>query len=87
MNVIQRNDLSSQRRRRKQLRNESTAAELLLWCFLRRSQLEGRKFRRQHSYCLSKRLCIERVHDEMHTEFLNKHFNSMTRCPHFQDSE
>ena len=34
---------------RKQLRNESTAAEAVLWTRLKGSQLEGRKFRRQYS--------------------------------------
>ncbi len=52
---------------RKQLRNESTAAEAVLWTRLKGSQLEGRKFRRQYSvenyildfYCTSEKLAIE----------------------------
>jgi len=52
---------------RKELRNNCTAAEATLWKSLQRSQLEGRKFRRQHSvgnyildfYCPAERLCIE----------------------------
>ena len=52
---------------RKQLRNNLTPAEAALWKMLQNSQLEGRKFRRQHSvgnyildfYCPSERLCIE----------------------------
>ncbi|WP_229311166.1 endonuclease domain-containing protein [Larkinella soli] len=52
---------------RQQLRNESTFAEEALWFRLRRSQLDGRKFRRQHSigyfildfYCPAERLAIE----------------------------
>lgn len=52
---------------RKDLRNNGTSAEATLWKFLQRSQLDGRKFRRQHSvgnyildfYCPSERLAIE----------------------------
>jgi len=52
---------------RKELRNESTPAEKKLWCALQHSQLDGYKFRRQHSvgfyildfYCPSKKLAIE----------------------------
>lgn len=52
---------------RKDLRNNSTAAEATLWKFLKGRQLEGRKFRRQHSvdnyildfYCPSEKLAIE----------------------------
>lgn len=52
---------------RKELRSRLTPAEATLWKFLQRSQLDGRKFRRQHSvgnyildfYCPEERLCIE----------------------------
>jgi very-short-patch-repair endonuclease len=52
---------------RKTLRNRSTSAESTLWKMLKNSQLEGRKFRRQHSignyivdfYCSSDKLIIE----------------------------
>lgn len=52
---------------RKQLRNNSTSAEATLWTYLQKSQLENRKFRRQHSlgnfiadfYCPSEKLVIE----------------------------
>ncbi len=52
---------------RKELRNNLTPAEVTLWLELKGKQLEGRKFRRQHSvgsyildfYCPSERLCIE----------------------------
>src|ERR1035437_1952232 len=52
--------------RRKELRNNSTSQEDLLWSKLKNSQI-GLKFRRQHSiggyivdfYCPSKRLVIE----------------------------
>ena len=53
--------------KRKNLRNKSTPAEAFLWKYLKHSQLEGRKFRRQHSienfivdfYCPSEKLIIE----------------------------
>jgi very-short-patch-repair endonuclease len=53
--------------RRRQLRANLTPAEARLWKHLQRSQLEGRKFRRQHSagpyvldfYCPAEKLAIE----------------------------
>lgn len=53
--------------KRKDLRNDGTPAEATLWKFLQSSQLEGRKFRRQHSignyivdfYCPSEKLVVE----------------------------
>jgi very-short-patch-repair endonuclease len=52
---------------RKKLRKNMTPAEARLWTYLRNSQLDGRKFRRQHSvgryildfYCPSEKLCVE----------------------------
>lgn len=52
---------------RKELRNNGTSAEAFLWKYLSKSQLEGRKFRRQHSignyivdfYCPKEKLIIE----------------------------
>ena len=52
---------------RKSLRNNLTPAEAFLWTLLKNSQLDNRKFRRQHSvgnyildfYCPSERLAIE----------------------------
>jgi very-short-patch-repair endonuclease len=52
---------------RKKLRNNSTSAEAVLWMRLKQSQLEGRKFRRQHSignyivdfYCPEEKLTVE----------------------------
>ena len=35
--------------KRKALRNNSTKAEIILWRYLKHSQLGGLKFRRQHS--------------------------------------
>nr|WP_255552094.1 endonuclease domain-containing protein [Roseivirga sp. E12] len=53
--------------RRKHLRNNGTSAEATLWTLLSNKQLEGRKFRRQHSiknyivdfYCPSEKLIVE----------------------------
>lgn len=52
---------------RKSLRSNLTPAEAFLWKLIKNSQLENRKFRRQHSvgnyivdfYCPSERLAIE----------------------------
>lgn len=52
---------------RRDLRNNLTKAEAFLWTKLQRRQLEGRKFRRQHSfgpfiidfYCPSEKLAVE----------------------------
>ena len=53
--------------KRKELRNNSTSAESVLWNLLKNKQVLGMKFRRQHSvgpyildfYCPQIRLCIE----------------------------
>ena len=53
--------------RRRALRNDATTAEAVLWKMLRKSQLHGRKFRRQHSigpyivdfYCPSEQFIVE----------------------------
>jgi len=63
------------KQRRKQLRNAATPAEAAPWKMLQKSQLMGRKFRRQHSigpyivdfYCPAERLIVEldgAVHDD-----------------------
>jgi very-short-patch-repair endonuclease len=52
---------------RRQLRTESTPAEIALWALIKGRRLAGRRFRRQHSigsyvldfYCPSERLAIE----------------------------
>jgi very-short-patch-repair endonuclease len=52
---------------RRALRNETTSAEAELWKYLQKSQLKGRKFRRQHSigpyvvdfYCPVEKLAVE----------------------------
>ena len=63
------------KRTRKQLRNKCTPAEAFLWKYLKHSQLDSRKFRRQHSienfivdfYCPSEKLIIE-LDGEVHFE-------------------
>lgn len=55
------------KQKRKDLRNNGTSAEATLWKFLQKSQLDGRKFRGQHSignyivdfYCPAERLVVE----------------------------
>ena len=60
---------------RKSLRNNATPAEAYLWKFLKQSQLDGRRFRRQHSignyivdfFCFEEMLAIE-LDGEMHNK-------------------
>jgi very-short-patch-repair endonuclease len=60
-------NLESSNERRKQLRQNLTSAEALLWTNLKKSQLEGKKFRRQHGvgpyivdfFCPECRLAVE----------------------------
>ena len=62
---------------RKELRNNLTSAEARLWTMLKKKQLEGRKFRRQHSidnfivdfYCPQEKLVIE-LDGEVHNNIL-----------------
>ena len=61
------NNLPQRRAQRRSLRKRMTPAEAYLWSLLKNSQLEGRKFRRQHSfngyildfYCPSEKLGVE----------------------------
>jgi very-short-patch-repair endonuclease len=61
------NNLKGMKSRRAQLRANLTPAEAALWKALQRSQLGGRKFRRQHSvgmyvldfYCPREKLAVE----------------------------
>uniref|UniRef100_UPI00321760AF endonuclease domain-containing protein n=1 Tax=uncultured Draconibacterium sp. TaxID=1573823 RepID=UPI00321760AF len=63
---------------RKHLRNHSTAAEATLWKMLKKSQVGGYKFRRQHSvgkyvldfFCYELHLGIE-LDGEPHTDLQN----------------
>lgn len=60
---------------RKSLRNKSTPAEAFLWNYHKKSQLEGRKFRRQHSidnyivdfFCFEESLAVE-LDGEIHNK-------------------
>ena len=73
--------------RRKELRRSLTPAEAALWNSLQRSQLSGRKFRRQHSvgnyildfYCPECRLAVELDGQG--------HFNPMTSEYDYRRSE
>ena len=68
---------------RRELRNESTPQELLLWSRLKNSQL-GFKFRRQHSiggyiadfYCPNKRIIIE-IDGSQHFKKDNKEYDEI----------
>ncbi len=70
------NNLKYLKPTRKKLRNEPTPAEKLLWDKLRNKQLDGKKFRRQHSvgsyildfYCPEYRLAIELDGDSHFTQ-------------------
>jgi very-short-patch-repair endonuclease len=64
---------------RTSLRNKATPAEAFLWNYLKKSQLEGRKFRRQHSidnyivdlFCYEESLAIE-LDGEIHNMQIEK---------------
>ena len=61
------NNLSHKKEARRTLRNNLTPAEAVLWNRLKNSQLNNRKFRRQHSigefildfYCPQEKLAVE----------------------------
>ncbi|MDB5271112.1 MAG: endonuclease protein [Hymenobacter sp.] len=61
------NNLPHKKDERRTLRNNLTSAEAVLWNRLKSSQLNGRKFRRQHSigefildfYCPQEKLAVE----------------------------
>ena len=67
---------------RRSLRNESTSAEATLWQGLKKRQLRGRKFRRQHSigsyvvdfYCPTEKLAIE-LDGEVHNDSLREEYD------------
>ena len=64
---------------RKELRNNATISEKRLWKALKKSQLDGRKFRRQHSignyivdfYCPKESLIIE-IDGAVHNNTVNQ---------------
>jgi very-short-patch-repair endonuclease len=67
---------------RKELRNNPTKAESMLWKALQKKQLEGRKFRRQHSlgnyivdfYCPTEKLIVE-LDGSVHENFINEEYD------------
>ena len=69
-------NLKSEKELRQILRNNLTPAEATLWKALKGSQINGLKFRRQHSlgpyvmdfYCPSIRLCVE-LDGEVHNTY------------------
>jgi very-short-patch-repair endonuclease len=75
-NMVQRSNRKHLKPYRKELRNASTSAEAELWNHLKGKQLEGRKFRRQHSikkyivdfYCSTEKLIIE-LDGESHGDY------------------
>lgn len=68
--------------RRKALRKSLTSAEATLWKYLQKSQLKGRKFRRQHSiknfivdfYCAKEKLIIE-LDGAYHLDFAQQQYD------------
>ena len=66
----------------RELRQESTEAEKLLWAELRNKKLNGLKFRRQHPidkfvadfYCHEKKIVIE-LDGSIHDEKINKEYD------------
>jgi very-short-patch-repair endonuclease len=72
--------------KRKELRNKSTPAEIIIWNHLKKKQLNGRKFRRQHSigdyivdfYCPEERLAIELDGDFHFDEAMKKYDEERT---------
>jgi very-short-patch-repair endonuclease len=68
--------------RRKELRKNLTSAEATLWKSLQKKQLNGRKFRRQHSiqnfivdfYCASENLIIE-LDGTIHLDFAQENYD------------
>ncbi len=88
---------------RKDLRNNSTSAEATLWGYLKNKQLDGRRFRRQHSienyildfYSPSEKLAIEldgndhfTGYGQTHDEIRDKFLNSLNiRILRFENKE
>ena len=68
--------------RRKELRKNLTPAEATLWKYLQRSQLNGRKFRRQHSienfivdfYCPKEKLIVK-LDGAYHLDFAQQNYD------------
>jgi len=75
------NNLPETKYHRRSLRNDATPAEIVLWQYLKKSQVGGLKFRRQHGvgayvldfYCPEIKLCIELDGDIHHTPMSFEH--------------
>ncbi|MBO6607528.1 endonuclease domain-containing protein [Psychroserpens sp.] len=73
--------------KRRALRKNQTPAEAQLWKYLRGRQLQGRKFRRQHSimyfivdfYCPQEQLIIE-LDGEYHNDILQQAYDAKRTC-------
>ena len=73
--------------RRKELRNNGTSAEAILWTLLKGKQPDGKKFRRQHSvgnyildfYCPAAKLAVELDGDSHFTMEGMKYDENRTR--------
>ena len=69
------------KQKRRELRNNSTPAEIKLWKHLKSKQLKGRKFRRQHSignyivdfFCPQEKLVVEI--DGSHKNIVNENYD------------
>jgi very-short-patch-repair endonuclease len=74
LHQLRKNNLPPLRTLRRELRKHLTPAEAKLWTHIKSSQLDGRKFRRQHSvgryildfYCPQERLGVE-LDGEVHS--------------------
>ena len=79
-------NLPSQIEQRRELRKNSTAAEVALWQMLKNRQVEGVRFRRQFSigpyildfYCPEIRLCVELDGEPHFTQEGREHDNQRT---------
>ncbi|MCJ7465877.1 MAG: endonuclease domain-containing protein, partial [Maribacter sp.] len=68
---------------RKNLRNNPTKSESVLWKALQKKQLEGRKFRRQHGlgnyivdfYCPEEKLVVE-LDGQIHDNLVNQEYDA-----------
>jgi len=85
------NNLSSKKSRRRDLRSHLTPEEAFLWTHLQNRQLQGRKFRRQHSvgpyildfYCPSEKLAVEldgASHDHEKAQIHDQDRDRFLRC-------
>lgn len=79
---MQTHNRSQLKENRRSLRSNLTPAEIKLWKCLQNKQLEGKKFRRQHSignyivdfYCPEERIAIE-LDGEVHNNPVNEQFD------------